>query len=232
MASQLAPRPPTDLTPDEQRLLERYRRGHRDEPAKAPAWLLLVQGLLALRSLATMAILALALVLAVSLATVSGGVEQRLSGAVQRTGQVLTSAARAVGDVFDPTHPPRYPISQDTEFSSLTTVRVGDTIGQSTAYTFTVADIRRREDASGNPDIAQYAVLQRQFQTPRETKILGITVRVDRGEQQFIVDRGETFRIGPRLFKVNWISASDRQLAIGVYRAPDQFAGKLAFDSD
>jgi len=31
---------------------------------------------------------------------------------------------------------------------------------------------------------------------------------------------------------VNWISAADRRMAVGAYRNPDQFAGRLAFDSN
>ena len=232
MASQLAPRPPHGLTPEEERLVELHRRGYVAAPRPAPAWRLALDALLALRSLVTMAVLALVILLALSLVSTSGGLEQRVSGAVQRTGQAVGGAAQAVGDAFNPTHQPRYPISQDTEFSSLLTLRTGDPIGQSADYTFALADIRRRDDASGNPDVAQYALLQRQFRTPRETKVLGITVFVDRGEQQVVLDRGVTFRIGSQLYKVNWISATDRQMAVGVYRNPDQFAGKLAFDSD
>jgi len=41
-----------------------------------------------------------------------------------------------------------------------------------------------------------------------------------------------TFRIGSRLYKVNWLAAGEQQVAIGMYRDPDRFAGKLAFESD
>jgi hypothetical protein len=232
MASQLAPRVPNTLTPEEERLLELHRRGHVAAPSSTPVWRLAIEALLALRSLVALTGLALAVLLALSLASATGGLEQRVGAAVQRTGQAVTSAAQAVGDVFNPTHPPRYPISQDTEFTSFLTLHPGDAVGQSADYTFTLADIRRRDDASGNPDIAQYAVLQRHYRTPRETKLLGITVFVDKGEQQYALDRGVTFRIGSQLYKVNWISAAEQQMAIGVYRNPDQFAGKLAFDSN
>lgn len=209
-----------------------YREGHIPAQRPAPAWRLVLEGILALRSLLSLAVLALIVVLGISLASVSGSLDQRISSAVQRTGQTLATVGQAVGDAFNPTHPPRYPITQDTEFSSLVTVGVGGRLGQSSEYTFTLADVRRRGDASGNPDIAQYAVLQRQYTVPHETKVLGITIHVDRGEQQYILDRGETFRIGGQLYKVNWISAGEERLALGVYRSPDQFAGRLAFDSN
>jgi len=47
-----------------------------------------------------------------------------------------------------------------------------------------------------------------------------------------VLDRGETFRIGGKLYKVNWISAADQQVALGIYRNPDGFADRVAFDSD
>lgn len=230
MASQLVP-PPTELKPDERRMLELYREG-RVSPRRPSAWPLVVEALLALRSLVTLLVLAFVVLLAISLVSVSGGVDQRLSGAVQRSGQALTAARQAIGDVFNPIHPPRYPISQDTELSSLQTMSIGDSVGQSADFTFTLADIRRRDDASGNPDFAQYAILHRQYRVPHETKILGVIVHSDRGEQQYILDRGVSFRIGNQLYKVNWISAVERQVAVGAYRNPDQFTGQLAFDSD
>ncbi|MBV9119628.1 MAG: hypothetical protein JOZ39_02890 [Chloroflexi bacterium] len=229
MASQLAS-PLPELSPDERRELELYRCGALTQHRPLPAWRLALEAVVALRSLVSLAVLGLVVLLAISLLTVSGSLDQRLSGAFQRTGQSLTAAGQAVSDVFNPTHPPRYAISQDTEFASLRTISIGDALGQSDEFTYTLMDIRRREDASGNPDFAQYAVIQRQYRVPRETKLLGITVHVDRGEQQYILDRGETFRLGDELNKVNWISAAERRLAVASYRHPDEFAGRLAFD--
>lgn len=231
MASQLAP-PPNDLRPDERRVLGLYHQGLISERRPQPAWRLAVEALLALRSLLTLAVLALLVLLAISLVSVSGSLDQRLSGALQRTGQTFTAIGQGVSDTFNPTHPPRYAISQDTEFSSLTAIGAGEAIGSSSEYVFTLADVQRRSDASGNPDVAQYAVIQRRYQVPRETKVLGLTVHVDRGEQQYVLDRGETFRIGRQLYKVNWVSAAERRMAVAVYRNPDQFAGQLALDSN
>ena len=185
-----------------------------------------------IRSLLLLGVLLAVVLLAVNFSSASGQLAQRLSGALQRTGQGFATAGQTVADAFNPTHPPRYAISQDTELAALSTMRIGETVGVSRDYDFALAGIRRREDASGNPDVAQYGILQRRYKTPRETKILGVTVRVDRGEQQYVLDRGETFRIGGTLYKVNWISASEQQMAVAVYRNPDQFAGKLAFESD
>jgi hypothetical protein len=231
MASQLAPRLPSRLTPDEERLLDLYRHGRVTPPPRAPGWRVAIEALVALRSLVTLALLGLLVLLAASLLSVSGGLQQRFSSAVSRTGQSLTAAGQAIGDVFNPRHPPRYSITQDTEFSTLQTLRAGDTLGQSAEYVYTLADVRRREDAGGAPDFAQYAVLERRYRTARETKVLGLTVFTDRGEQQYVLDRGVSFRIGAQLYKVNWISAVERQMAVGVYRNPDQFGGRLAFDS-
>jgi len=233
MASQLAPPPPTDITPDEWRLVETYRqhRGVSWAPARGGGWRLAFEALIALRSLATLTVIGLVLLLAWNFVGVPGQIGQRVGPALERTGQALRSASQDVADVFNPTHPPRYSISQDTEFSALQVFRGGDIIGDSRDYTFALAAIRHRDDA-GSADFAEYALLNRQYKVARETKLLGITVRTDRGEQQFILDRGVTFRIGSRLYKVNWLAAGEQQVAIGMYRDPDRFAGKLAFESD
>jgi hypothetical protein len=231
VATELAPGPPRELTPDERRVLELYREGRLQAPHRTPAWRVIAEALLALRSLVSLAALALMIFLVLSITSLTGSLDQRITGAAQRTGQAVTAAAQAVGDVFNPTHPPRYAISQDTEFSSLQTLGLGDVLGRSSEYLFTLADIRRRNDPSTNPDFVQYAVLQRQYQVPHETKLLGLTIHVDRGEQQYILDRGESFRIGSQLYKVNWISSGDIRMAVATYRDPDQFAGELAFQS-
>jgi len=229
MASQLAPRQPADVTPDEWLLLQAYRQ-HHNARLHGGGWRIALEALLAVRSLATLAVLGLVLLLALNFVGVSGQLGQRVGAAVERTGQVLGTAAQGISDAFDPTHPPRYPISQDAEFSALQIVHTGEAVGDSQDYTFTVAAIRHRDNA-GTAEFSEFAELNRQYKVPRETKILGITIRTDRGEQQFTLDRGVTFRIGTRLFKVNWISATDQQLALAVYRSPDQFTGKLAFES-
>lgn len=224
MASQLAPRGPEEITPEEWRAVREQRR--------PGGWRLALELVLAVRSVVTLAVLALIVVLLANFVTATGQASARLTGALQRTEQAVGGAGQAISDTFNPTHPPRYAISQDTEFASLSTIHIGDTVGDSRDYTFTLGDVQRRDNAGGNPDFAQYALLERQYKTPRETKILGLTVHVDRGQQQYVLDRGESFRIGSKLYKVNWISATDRQVGIAVYRSPDQFAGQLALDSD
>lgn len=226
MASQLAPRP-TDISPEEWRAVQEYRQQRRP----GGPWLAL-ELVLAVRSLLTLVILALLVMLAINFVSTTGQVGQRLSGAWQRTEHAFGSAGQAMADTFNPTHPPRYAISQDTEFASLSALHAGDSIGDSRDYTFTFSAVHRRDDATANPDFAQYATVDRAYKIPRETKILGVTVHTDRGQQEYVLDRGETFRVGTGLYKVNWVSAADRELALATYRNPDQFAGKLAFESD
>jgi hypothetical protein len=131
-------------------------------------------------------------------------------------------------DLADPTHPPRAGLPLDTEFEALRIVDAGQPLGESTEYLLRVEAIRRREGAQ-SPDTAQYAVITRQYRVPRETKILGLTVRVDRGEAEHILDKGESFQIGRDLYKVNWISAEQGQVAIAQYRLPDQVTAPLEF---
>lgn len=232
MALQADPRPEQHLTPTEQGPLSGYR-ANAFAPAQRPSgWWIALELIRTVRSLILLAALALVALLIVNFSTSAGQLGQRLGGAWQQTGHGVAAAGQAVADAFNPTHPPRYSISQDTELASLTTLQVDSSIGDSRDYQFTLGAIRRRDDGSSNPDFAQYAQLNRQYKVPRETKILGLTIRVDRGEQQFILDRGVSFRIGAKLYKVNWISATDQQIALGVYRNPDQFSGQLIFDSD
>jgi len=232
MAIQVAPEPRAELSADERHVLELYRSGRLQPARPAPAWRLILEAAIALRSLLTLAVVLLIVLFALSLSSTVGSLNDRLTGAAQRTGQAITGAGQAVSDAFNPTHPPRYAITQDTEFSSLETVGAGQAFGHSSQYVFTLEGIQRREAGSANPDFAQYATVARRYQVPRETKVLGITIYVDRGEQQYILDRGETFRIGGQLYKVNWISSAQMQMALATYRSPDQFAGRLAFDSD
>jgi len=231
MALDASAPPPTELQTPEPRWAEQYEPRPVARQFGAGLWLAL-EMFRTVRTLVSLGVLLLLVLVVVNFTSTAGQLSQRLNSAWQRTEQGFVAAGQAVADAFNPTRPPRYPVSQDTEFGSFFAVRVGETVGDSPVYKFTLGGIKRRDDAGGNPDVAQYALLNRQYKVPRETKILGVTVRVDRGEQQFVLDRGETFRIGGKLYKVNWISAADQQMAAGVYRNPDQFAGKLAFDSD
>lgn len=189
-----------------------------------------MEGILALRSLLWLVVVALALLLALNFVSATGGIGGRVSGALSGTGQALSAAKQTIGDLFNPTHPPRYAISQDTELSSLMTIGPGQDVGQSRQYVFRLSAIHVRDNA-GSSAFADYAVLDRQYITPKTTSLFGITLRVDRGQRQYVLDRGETFRIGQVLYKVNWISASQNRMALGTYRYPDRFAGKLAFQA-
>src|SRR5437870_2668663 len=131
MASQIAPAPTNGLTAEERHVLQLYRDGRLAPRQPTSAWRLVLEALLALKSLASLAVLAVLVLLGMSLVTISGSLDQRLSGAVHQTGQAFTAAGQAVSDAFNPTHPPRYAISQDTEFSSLVIAGIGGGIGQS-----------------------------------------------------------------------------------------------------
>jgi hypothetical protein len=46
------------------------------------------------------------------------------------------------------------------------------------------------------------------------------------------VYKGESFRIGRAIYRVNWISQEDTSLAAGVYRRPDAVSASLKFEYD
>lgn len=77
------------------------------------------------------------------------------------------------------------------------------------------------------PDSAVYAVLHSALREPRETKVLGVTIRSTRDEQDHVLYKGETLRIGRRLYKVNWVSAERQQIALVAYRDQDRVTAPL-----
>ena len=92
-------------------------------------------------------------------------------------------------------------------------------------------DIRRRAGAD-SADTALYAVIHAELRQPRETRILGQLVRSDADAHDYVIYKGETFRIGRALYRVNWISQDENALAVGRYRSPDAVSASLKFDVD
>ena len=161
---------------------------------------------------------------------VVGGVSGGLSGAAASATQALSSAERSLRDAADPTHPPSG-LTYDTEFSSLQTWKVGQALPDARDYVLTVQAIRRREGAD-SADTALYAVIHAELKQPRETRLLGQVVRSDKEPHDYTVYKGESFRIGRSLYRVNWISQEDGSLAAGAYRHPDAVSAALKFEYD
>ena len=67
---------------------------------------------------------------------------------------------------------------------------------------------------------------------PRQTRILGQIVRTDSDPHDYAVYKGEVFRIGHVVYRVNWISQDERALAAGVVRRPDAVTQSLKFEYD
>jgi hypothetical protein len=159
------------------------------------------------------------------------GVGERIGGALERGAGAVTGAVQAARDVADPAHPPREPLAQDSELDELIRLDAGATVDGSAERVVTFAEVRRRDNPE-NPDAAVYAVLRSALRTPRETRVLGMVVRTTRDEQEHYLYKGESFRLGRRLFKVNWVSLERRQMAIGAYRDPDRVTAPLKIALD
>lgn len=161
---------------------------------------------------------------------VTGGVTGGLSSAASGAGQALTSAERSLRDATDPAHPPTG-LTYDTEYSSLQTWKVGDALPDARDYAISLQAVRRREGAD-SPDTALYGVVHVELRQPRETRLLGQVVRSDKDAHDYIVYKGESFRIGRAIYRVNWVSQQDNTLAAGVYRRPDTVSAALKFEYD
>ncbi|MDP8922340.1 MAG: hypothetical protein M3O34_05620 [Chloroflexota bacterium] len=158
-------------------------------------------------------------------------VGEQVGAAFQRGVDSIGAAAHRVRDTFDPAHPPRDPLAQDTEIDELLRVGVGQDLAGSTTRTVTLASVQRREGA-GSPDTAVYATLKSELRVPEETRVLGVTLRSTRDPREHHLYRGETFRIGNRLYKVNWVSVERQQAAIVAYRDQDRVTAPVKFAID
>jgi hypothetical protein len=159
------------------------------------------------------------------------GLSDQVSGALTRGAGALANAVQVVRDATDASHPPRQTLAQDTEFEELIRVDVGFSLPAPETRTLVFSGVQRRDGAE-SPDAAVYAVVHSELKAPRETRVLGIVVRTDRDPRDYYLYKGESFRIGRRLYKVNWVSLDRRQMAVAAYRDPDRVTGPLKFELD
>jgi hypothetical protein len=197
----------------------------RSEPAHRSAGIL-GTAIQLVMLLLLLAILGAVVVVLLSLASLAS-VPSQVGGVASQASRALSNAQQAVQNVTDPNHPPAG-LSYDTEFTALDTWRVGDGLPGGTDYVLTVKSIERR--AGDSPDTALYAVVHTELRQPHETRILGQLVRSDSDPHDYVVYKGETFRIGRAVYRVNWISQEANSLAAGVLRNPDTMTQPLKFD--
>ena len=160
-----------------------------------------------------------------------GAITEQIGGALQRGAGIVGAAGQRVADTFDPAHPPRDALAQDVEIDELLRLNVGAQVAGSNSRELTVASIQRRADPTG-PDGAVYAVLHGELREPQETKVLGVTVRSTRDPKDYHLYKGETIRIGRKLYKVNWVSVERQQLALVAYRDQDRVTAALKAEID
>jgi hypothetical protein len=158
----------------------------------------------------------------------AGGVTTGLGGVASEASRAVSGAQQALQSATDPNHPPTG-LTYDNEFSALPVWHVGDGLPGGSQYVLTLQAIRRRAGAD-SPDTALYAVVHAQLRQPRETRILGQLVRSDADPHDYVIYKGETFRIGRALYRVNWISEEDAAAAAGVLRHPDAATAPLKFE--
>ena len=178
---------------------------------------------------------ALALVALAGVTSLAAGpwrpVGDQMGGALERRGQAVVSSAQAVRDTFDPMHPPRDALRQDTEFDALQVVALNEPLGIADQSRLDLARIAKRADARDGA-AAQYAAVRRTLITPRTRRVAGLPLGEDRGEQEHYLYQGQSFRLGSHYYKVNWVSVDRQQLAIARYRSADGVIGSLAFEYD
>lgn len=194
--------------------------------------LALVAGLLGL------ALLAVVLLLAVALVDRLGAAPRAFSDVGARAGALGSSAVRAAEDaaqtardVLDPAHPPRGPLSYDAEFDELRRVDSGGSLAPHPERELTLAAVRKRVGAE-TPETAQYAAILDKLKTPRETRVLGVVVSRTSDERERFLYKGQVFRVGRSLYKVNWVSFDPPALAVARLRDPNTPVADLAFAID
>ena len=182
-----------------------------------------------------LAVLAAVLLVLFTLATlvkvpgqVAGGLGARVSEVADTSAQAVARAQRAIQDATDPAHPPDG-LTYDTEFSSLLVVHTSEHLPGGTDYVLSLTGLTRRPNAA-SPDVAQYATIHAELRQPRETRLLGQLINTNSDPHDYAVYKGESFRIGRAVYRVNWVSESEATLAIATYRAPDTISAPLKFD--
>jgi hypothetical protein len=185
--------------------------------------------LLLLAILASVVMLLLALAPLVSVpGQVAGGLSSQFGGVAAQAGRAVSGAQQAVQSVTDPNRPPTG-LTYDNEFSALQVWRVGDGLPGGKEYVLTLQAIKRR-DGADSPDTALYASVHAALRQPRETRLLGQLIRSDSDPHDYVVYKGEAFRIGRALYRVNWISQEEGAIAAGMYRKPDAVSSPLKFE--
>jgi len=160
----------------------------------------------------------------------AGGVGSGLGGVASEASRAVSGAQQALQNATDPNHPPTGLI-YDNEFSALPVWHVGEGLPGGSQYVVTLQTIKRR-DGADSPDTTQYAVFHAQLRQPRETRVLGQVLRSDPDAHDYVLYKGETFRIGRALYRVNWISQEEMAIAAGVLRHPDATTATLKFEYD
>jgi len=156
---------------------------------------------------------------------------QPLGEAAQRSAQAVAEAEQSVRDTFDPRHPPRGGLRQDAEFDALQVVGVGELLGEAGVSELRLASLAKRNDAQDTAS-AQYAIVRRALAAPQPRRVLGVPLGEDRGEHEHYLYKGQSFRLGPRYYKVNWVSLDRQQVGVARYRSADDLIGPLAFEYD
>jgi type II secretory pathway pseudopilin PulG len=152
------------------------------------------------------------------------------TGVAAQAGRALSDAQQALQSATDPNHPP-VGLTPDTELSALAVWHVGEGLPGGTDYVITVQSIKRR-DGADSPDTGLFAVLHAELRQPRLTRILGQIVRSDSDPHDYAIYKGEVFRIGRVVYRVNWISQDESAVAAGAVRRPDAVTQSLKFEYD
>lgn len=203
-----------------------------DRPPARRSWLdTLMRVLAGLVMLAVLALLAAMLALLLGLVGGMGGLGSGLGGAAGNAGALAQQLREGVSDRFDPAHPPRGEPTQDAEFDELRRLPVSSVVGRSGGYQFTLARLEKR-DGAASPTEAQFAVIHRRLETPRETRVGPLVVRQDWDEADYYLYKGESFRLGRGYYKVNWVSIDGQEAAIARYRRIDDLPVTLKFQAD
>lgn len=163
-------------------------------------------------------------------AQLAGGVGAQLTGVSAQAGRAVSGAQQALQNVTDPNRPPTG-LAYDTEYTALQTWRVGEQLPGGAQYVLSVQSIRRR-DGTDSPDTGLFAVVHAELRQPRETRVLGQLLRSDSDGHDYVVYKGESFRVGRAWYRVNWISQEAASMAAGVYRHPDAVSSPLKFEYD
>jgi hypothetical protein len=208
-----------------------YADGRAPAPPPQPPRNVLTTAIQAVILVLLLSVLGAFVLVFVALASLLNVPNQVAGGIGERVGAAASSAARsaqvALQGVTDPNHPPSG-LTYDTEFTSLQTWHVGDQLPAASQYVLTLREIRRREGAD-SPDTALYAVVHAELRQPHEIRLLGQLIHSDSDLHDHAVYKGESFRIGRALYRVNWVSQEESALAAATYRNPDAVSAPLKF---